>query len=144
MNLTGTGLAGSGGGSQSSDVALTVRNPGSNTVTVNSVTNSNPAFTAALSPAPPFTIEAGGTRTLTVRYTPKVVGLEQSAITFNLVGGSAILNLTGTGVATSVIAVTPSPVDFGTVAVGQTKDSTVLIANRGAGVLAVQSHCSPP
>lgn len=80
-----------------SSVTLTVKNPGNAAVTVNSVTSSNPVFSAD---PQSFTIDPAGTKPFTIRFAPTAEGSQQGVLTLNLAGGgTAVLNLTGTGVA---------------------------------------------
>ena len=53
---------------QSKDLSLTIRNVGTNQLTVNSLTSNNSQFSVP-SPTAPFTIAPGGQQTVTVRFT---------------------------------------------------------------------------
>lgn len=76
-------------------------------------------------PAAPFTIDAGGSMTLSVTYTPVDTGTDTGSlvITSNASTSPTSLQLTGTGTAPPpaaqpVINLNPSALDFGTAAVG--------------------------
>ena len=124
---------------QSSTVTLTVKNPGTTAVTVNTVSSTNTVFSAS---PQSFTIDAGGTTPFAVSFAPKIEGAQQSVLMLNLVGGgTATLNLSGSGVAVPVINVSPLNFNFGNVNVGANPAATaqVFVSNRGTGLLTIQS-----
>ncbi|MBI2884485.1 MAG: choice-of-anchor D domain-containing protein, partial [Candidatus Methylomirabilis oxyfera] len=99
-------------------------------------------------PAAPFTVAAGANTTLTVTYTPVDAGTDTGslAITSNASSSPTSLALTGTGSVSGppppnpqpTIGLTPTSLDFGTVAVGgPSGDLTTTIQNTGAASLEV-------
>lgn len=126
---------------QNKDLTVTIRNSGSAALTVNSISNSNARFSVT-SPATPFTVAAGGQQTVSVRFAPTGVGAQTGNLTLasnDRSRASVSVTLAGNGVTAAVptIDVTPTSLDFGTVAVGQGKDLTLTIRNTGNAVLNV-------
>ncbi len=88
-----------------------------------------------------YTLGAGQSRTVTVRFTPPASG----TFTCSVATGSdcAGVAATGTGTAAAVCGVSPASLSFGTVAVGSSVDKTFTITNQGGGTLSgsVTSAC---
>ncbi len=131
-------------------ITTSIQSAGNATLTVSSVApcaGTSAAFTTT--PAPPFTIPAGSSQTLTVRYAPTAVATDAGciALTSNDLA-VAVTNLAVTGTATAaaqrLIAVAPNPVSFGTVTVGGTLTKTVAVTNPGSGALTVSSIAACP
>jgi hypothetical protein len=93
-----------------------------------------------------FTLQPNASQTITVRFAPGSAASFNGTLTIasNDSASPAAVSLSGTGVAAlaPVIGVTPTALDFGTVAAGQTKDLTVTINNRGTAVLTINSGAS--
>ncbi len=114
----------------------------SQTVTLTNTSNSlitftNIAFSATNSrfslttPSLPFTLGAGQNITFTVSFTP--TDNSNQSITLNISNtctGTTSVNITGNG-CQPTLAATPSPVDFGTVNIGDTATRTVTVSNTG-------------
>jgi hypothetical protein len=83
---------------QTKDATLTVRNTGSASLTVSSLSLDSTAF-SALSPAWPFTVAAGGRQDITLRFAPKSAGAFSGKLTVSSNDRNVTVNLTGTGVA---------------------------------------------
>ncbi|PWB46008.1 MAG: hypothetical protein C3F12_08045 [Candidatus Methylomirabilota bacterium] len=98
-------------------------------------------------PAAPFTVAAGANTTLTVTYTPVDAGTDAGslAITSNASTSPTSLSLTGTGSVAPpppgqqpTIGLTPTSLDFGTVAVGEPAGELVTtIQNTGGASLEI-------
>lgn len=65
---------------QTKDVALTLRNSGAASLTVNSVTSSNTRF-SVVALTTPFTLAANSSRAITIRYAPAAVGAQTGTLT---------------------------------------------------------------
>lgn len=111
------------------------------TNTANSlITFTNIAFSAAntrfglTTPSLPFTLSAGQTQTFSVTFTPtdntnQTISLNIS----NTCTGTTTVNITGNG-CQPTLAATPSPVDFGTVNIGDSVTRTVTVTNSGCQI----------
>ncbi|MBK5291322.1 MAG: choice-of-anchor D domain-containing protein [Acidobacteriia bacterium] len=132
---------------QTKDLVLTVRNNGNATLTVNSVTSSNPRF-AMVVLSTPFNVGAGSLQYAIIRFSPTSAGLQTGTVTIasnDPATPSVTINVTGTGAGSAqgpIIEVTPASLDFGTVTSGQTKDLTLLVRNNGNATLTVNSITS--
>ena len=79
-----------------------------------------------------YSLHAGETATITVRYTPTTIGHTTSCPLVPTGAGCSMLTLIGEAVAPSpVCEVTPTTLDFGIVAPGTTKDLSCTIRNIG-------------
>ncbi len=127
---------------QTKDLSLAVSNTGSAALTVNTMQVSGVGF-SLVSPSTPFTVQPGGSQTVTVRCAPASAALLAGTVTIssNDPNSPASISLSGTGVAaaTPAIGVNPTSLNFGTVTVGQTKDMTVALSNTGSGQLTVSA-----
>jgi hypothetical protein len=138
--------------------SFVINNTGAGALTVNSlaITGANSADFAIISaPATPFTVTAGGTQTINVRFTPSAAGsrvasleIGNSDITeamYNVaIAGMGIdspeVNVAGAGIAIIDGDMTPGTLnntDFGTVLVGNTMANTFVISNSGYGNMVV-------
>lgn len=87
-------------GQSSSGTTITVNNTGGAAATGVAMSNSNASEFAVSGNTCGATINAGGSCALTVTYTPSGAGGDTATLTFNYAGGSLVVSLTGTGVAT--------------------------------------------
>ncbi|HET9594212.1 MAG TPA: CxxxxCH/CxxCH domain-containing protein [Anaeromyxobacteraceae bacterium] len=126
-------------------LTTTLQSVGNVSVTVSAVgrcSGTSAAYTTT--PAAPFTIPAGGSQVLTVRYAPTAAATDNGciAITSNDLY-SAVTNLPVTGVASSTpqptVALSPNPLDFGGVPVSSTAQRTLSVINTGTGPLTVSA-----
>ncbi|UCD20218.1 MAG: choice-of-anchor D domain-containing protein, partial [candidate division WOR-3 bacterium] len=82
----------------------------------------------------PYTLAAGESLVVTVRFEPLSSGVKPCTIET----GDALcsdVSCTGVGEDPPACAVTPTSIDFGTVTIGSSKDSTFTIKNTGGGTL---------
>jgi len=131
---------------QTRDLTVTVRNTGSANLTVNSIASSNARFSATL-PAPPFTVTAGASQTVTIRFSPTAAGPQSGTVTFNSndpATPARAVSVIGSGATAQAptIALDPATLAFGTVTVGQSRDLTVNVRNSGSANLTVNSITS--
>jgi hypothetical protein len=89
---------------QGQDLTLSVRNLGTATLTVNSITSDNQQFSVT-SPSTPFTVAAGSQQTVNVQFTPTLAGSQSATLSISSNDpdeATVSVALTGTGVAPSV------------------------------------------
>ncbi len=131
---------------QVKDMSVTVKNSGGAALNVTALTIDNAAFTVS-GPATPLTIAAGGQQAVSVRFAPTAAGAEQGTLTVasnDPKRPPVTVSLSGTGQAAvasqSNIDVSPLKLDFGTVAVGKSKDLDLTVSNAaGKSTLNVSS-----
>jgi hypothetical protein len=111
----------------SSSKVVTVKNAGSSSITLNSITGSG-YYTAVASGTTPCggTLASGKTCTMTVTFSPLVTGTSFGGITITDSGSvsTQVLNATGTGVLP--VTMSPGSLSFGTVSVGTTTAAQVV------------------
>jgi len=119
-------------GTTSSPQSITVNNTGTSSFTVNSVVASG-SYTKT-DTCSGSVIQAGGSCTVRVTFSPSSVGSQPGAITINDTTASSphVVGLTGTGA--SPISVTPALISFGNVSVGSTSGSHTMTVSNNTGV----------
>jgi hypothetical protein len=88
------------------------------------------------------TLNAGASCTVQVTFTPSQTGTRTGQLTIdaNIPGGQLTVGLTGTGVSSGAVQLSPVSISFGTVAVGTTSSALqVTVQNSGATALSVAS-----
>jgi hypothetical protein len=138
--------------------AFVINNTGAGALTVNTlaITGTNSAdFALVGAPTTPFTVAAGGTQTINIRFTPSAAGTRAASLDiansdvteamYNVsIAGVGVdspeVNVSGAG--TAIIDGDMTPVvsdntDFGTVIVGNSIANTFVITNSGYGNLVV-------
>jgi FG-GAP-like repeat/Abnormal spindle-like microcephaly-assoc'd, ASPM-SPD-2-Hydin/FG-GAP repeat len=123
---------------------LTITNTG--TVALNitgtSVSGTNSAdFTAALNTCS-SSVNPGSNCSLSITFTPSLVGAESATLTVtdNAGSGTQTVSLTGTGVGVPNAGVSPPSLSFGNQLQGTTSPAqTVTLSNTGTGALAISS-----
>jgi len=153
--LTGTGLApivevtpqslifGNVATGENLIMKLAVRNTGNAPLNISSITSSDPQFTISL-PTTTFTLPAGGSININVRFAPTSAGAKTGTLSINSNDPNRPrldVPMTGTGLAPA-IDVSPAGLGFGQVRLAQTKDLVVTIRNTGAAMLKVSSITS--
>jgi len=118
-----------------SSLTVTVTNTGTADLVVSSVTLSG----AGLSMSPltfPVTITAGSNRTVTVSFAPQSAGAVNGTATIasNASATPTVVSIQGTGVSQSVptLSLSPSPISFGSVIVGNTSSKNLTLTNASA------------
>jgi hypothetical protein len=122
---------------------LTVRNMGNAPLNISSITSSDQQFTISL-PTTTFTLPAGSSIKVNVRFAPTSAGAKTGTLSINSNDPSRPrldVPMTGTGLAPA-IDVSPAGLSFGQVRLAQTKDLVVTIRNTGAATLKVSSITS--
>ncbi|HYM09581.1 MAG TPA: choice-of-anchor D domain-containing protein, partial [Bryobacterales bacterium] len=127
---------------QTSDQTLWLRNKGNGPLAMQSLAIDNTVF-AAITPAAPLTIAAGGRQAVTVRFTPAAAGAQSGTLTIvsnDAASGTTTVMLTGGQTVSSSsgsIAVSPNTLDFGSINANTTKDLTLSVQNTGMASLTV-------
>jgi hypothetical protein len=117
---------------------ITLTNSGGTSVRVSAVKFSGPQYSLAKSL--PFTLSAGGSLTLDVRFAPTAKGWVGGRSTFTSNASNSILpfQVGGTGKAstasTGQLTITPVLVNFGSVPVGTTQTQSITMSASGASV----------
>jgi Abnormal spindle-like microcephaly-assoc'd, ASPM-SPD-2-Hydin len=128
---------------QSTDATLTIRNIGTGPLIVQALSVSGAQFSFVSFPPPPFTIAPSGQQAIVLRMRPIAAGPQVGLVTIvsnDAAKSPATVNLTGTGGANApAIDVSPATLDFGAVTVGQSKDLSLAISNKGAAPLAISA-----
>ncbi|MEP7339380.1 MAG: choice-of-anchor D domain-containing protein, partial [Acidobacteriota bacterium] len=122
---------------------LTVRNTGNAPLAITSITSSDPQFSASLLTGA-FTLPAGGSIIVNVRFAPASAGAKTGTLSINSNDPNRPrldVPMTGTGLAPA-IDVSPAGLGFGQVRLAQTKDLVVTIRNTGSATLKVSSIIS--
>ncbi|MFN8512852.1 MAG: choice-of-anchor D domain-containing protein [Chloroflexia bacterium] len=154
VNLTGNGV--SAGNAVASvdpavvnfgDVALntsaaqtvTVTNTGTGALGITGFTPSSAPFTISGNSCTVGTVlQPNASCSFAVTFAPTATGAASSSVVIasNVPGGSTTINVSGFGVS-SVIAFTPPPVNFGSVAIGSGSTLGLLVTNTGSGPLTI-------
>jgi Abnormal spindle-like microcephaly-assoc'd, ASPM-SPD-2-Hydin/Putative Ig domain len=128
-------------GGTTKDLTFTIGNTGNDILTVNALTVNGASFSVP-SPGTPVTVAAGGTATVTVRFTPNSISPFTGTLSIVSNGGSGSVALTGVG-AGGQVTVTPAQIDFGAISSGTTKTVALTVANSGNAPLAITSITNP-
>ena len=124
---------------QSLDKGLTVHNIGTDVLSVISITSDNAHFSVDSQDAS-FTVDPGGVRGVTVRFSPTAVGTQSGVLSIasnDPDAATIAIQLQGSGVGVPSISVAPDLLDFGRVDVGQSLDKALMVRNTGTAALSV-------
>ena len=121
--------------------SFTVQNTGAGTLSGNA---SVPAPFSIVSGSS-YSLGAGQSNIVTVRYSPTAVATNNQAVTFTGGNGAtAAVNGIATLAALPVISVSPPLQSFGSLAVGATADATFTVQNVGSGTLSGAASVAAP
>jgi hypothetical protein len=125
----------------SKSLALNISNSGNDTLTISSITTSNPRFTVAIDSRILLPGEAFDD---TVHFSPTVLGAVSANLTLtsNASTSPTILPMSGTGAGVMTMTIDHANISFGDVAVGAYKDTTLTITNTGNDSLRISSFTS--
>jgi hypothetical protein len=130
----------------SKSVSVTIKNTGTSSLSISAQALRAPASFSVSGMTIPKTLAAGASVVVSVRFAPTTTGSVSGYVTYlsNATNSTAQLSLSGTGVIASVasvgtVAMTPSSVSFGTVAIGTTNSQTVQLKNTGSKSLTISS-----
>ena len=124
----------------SKDLSFTVQNVGGGTLTGSASTAAPYSIVSGGS----FSLGAGASQTVVVRFSPTATGSTTGAVAFTSNGGNVSRAVSGTGGSPPVITVTPSSLSFGNVTVGSTKDLNFTVKNSGVGTLVGSASTGAP
>ncbi|WP_194904336.1 choice-of-anchor D domain-containing protein [Catenulispora rubra] len=125
-------------------LSVSIANTGTSAVTITGSTVPTAPFTATGLPANGSTLAAGASVSVTVTYAPTAAGDQTGTLVVASNAGSVSVPLTGTSVVgASHLTITPQPVAFGSVTVGQTATQVFDIANTGNIPLTI-TKAAPP
>ncbi|MEU0562216.1 choice-of-anchor D domain-containing protein [Dactylosporangium sp. NPDC006015] len=125
-------------------LGVSVTNTGTSAVTITGFTPPAAPFTATGVPATGTTLAAGASVSVSVRYAPVASGAANSSFIVTSSAGSVTVPVTGTAVTGAPqLTITPNPVQFGQVPVGQTATAVFDIANTGNITLTL-TKAAPP
>jgi hypothetical protein len=125
-------------------ISVSIVNTGTSAVTITGSTPPAAPFTASGFPANGSTIAAGASVSVAVTYTPTVAGSQTGSLSVAADAGSVQVPITGTAVTGAAhLTITPNPVAFGAVSVGQTATQTFDITNTGNITLTL-TKAAPP
>ena len=137
LSLSGASLDfGSVTAGTSKTMTMTVSNTGTASVTVSSASISTKYFSLS-APSLPVTILAGQSTPVALVFSPNAAGAfnATASITSNATNSAATLSLTGTGVASGQLAVSPGSESFGSVTVGGQSNQTVTLTNNSVSTV---------
>jgi hypothetical protein len=125
-------------------VGVTIANTGTTSVTISGSTPPTGPFTATGLPANGTVLAAGASVSVSVTYTPTVAGTQTGSLAVASTGGSVTVPITGTAVTGAAhLTITPNPLDFGSVVVGQSVTRTFDVANTG-NIMLTLTKAAPP
>ena len=113
----------------------TLTNSGTSSITVSSATISGSGFSRG-GLSLPLTLAAGHSVTFSVTFTPKTSGKASGSISVNSSASNSTLkvSLSGLGISSGQLAVSPATMNFGNVVVGASKSLTGMLSASGATV----------
>ncbi|OJT22113.1 hypothetical protein BO221_25620 [Archangium sp. Cb G35] len=121
---------------------VTVRNTGSGSIVISGISMSgSSAFTLVTPPSTPFTLPAGGSQGLSVKFSPSSLTSETGVITFtaeDLELKTFSVSVFGRGVKPSIV-LGPNPLAFGKQRVGTDRTLPVTVRNTGSGPIRISS-----
>lgn len=129
---------------QTKDLALTLRNLGTDPLIVNSISINNSRFSLVFASFP-LTVGPSGITILQVRFAPVTAGAQIGTLTISsndAANPTVNIALRGNGVGTASsprIAVDVTNIEFGPVRIGETDERTFSIKNTGTAPLVIQS-----
>ncbi|MCL0083854.1 choice-of-anchor D domain-containing protein, partial [Thermodesulfovibrionales bacterium] len=129
---------------QPEDLSFTVTNTGGGTLTGSATV---PAGPFSIVGASDFSLVAGASASITVRFSPTAAGSFSETVSFTSNGGDLTRGVSGTGVlpGVPVLSVTPDPsLDFGSVIVTQSRDLDFTVTNTGGGTLTGSATVAAP
>ena len=138
LSLSGSSLDfGSVTAGTSKTLSMTVSNTGAGSATVTSVSISTQYF-ALSAPSLPVTVLAGQSTLVSLVFSPNAAGAFNATVSIvsnASNSGTATFSLTGTGVASSQITLSPASKSFGSVTVGSQSSQTVILTNNSASTV---------
>lgn len=133
---------------QNAQQTITIRNDGTDALTINSINSLTPPFSIASNNCPiaPSTLAVGASCQVVVRFAPTSPGGVSSRVTISSNDpdeGTVTVNVSGTGVVIPDIRVVPSTLNFDTKPVGSVTNLNLTVSNIGAADLNITSVSNP-
>ncbi|MCU1461618.1 MAG: legume lectin beta domain protein [Acidimicrobiales bacterium] len=123
---------------------ITIYNGRAGALTISSVTPPAAPFGAASLPAAGTNVPGKSSLSASVSFAPTAAGTFNGSLVLNdNLGETITVPLKGNGVPPGHLTITPTTVDFGTIATGTAKTLTFDVGNTGAGPLVI-SKAKPP
>lgn len=132
------------GSTKSQAISLTNSSAsGGPSVTFSQVTTTGAGF-GVTTGALPIMLDPGESATITVAFSPKKAGAVTGALSITVVGASdpASVPLSGTGLGASQLGVSPSTLNFGSVAVGSSLNKTGILSAGSSDVTVTSANWS--
>lgn len=130
----------------SSTQTLTITNTGGSGTSINNAAVTGGGFTLQ-APALPASIEAGQSVSFSVTFLPSTTGAKQGSLSVSgaTKQASVTVSLAGTGVQQTApaISITPTSINFGSVAIGATSTQSVTLVNTGNANLNITQMAGP-
>lgn len=128
---------------QNKILSFTITNTGNKTLNVNSLTiGGSSAFSVTSPAALSFTVAAGASQAVTVRFTAAALNNYAGTLAIASDGGSQTVTLQGQGTA-GILNASPSQLDFGTASLNSTVSKSVVLTNTGNAPLNVAGISNP-
>lgn len=115
---------------------LTVTNTKGSTANVTQINVSGAGFSYSSPSSVPFKLAVGQSATLAVTFTPGTAGTATGSVAISISGGATPgpTSLTGTGLSSGQLGLTPTSMNFGTVAVGTPVSQTGSLSAAGTDI----------
>jgi hypothetical protein len=125
-------------------ISVSIVNTGTSAVTITGSTPPSAPFSATGFPANGSTLAAGASVAVSVTYTPTATGTQTGFLSVASNAGSVTVPITGAAVTGAAhLTITPNPLSFGSVVVGQSSTQTFDITNTGNITLTL-TKAAPP
>jgi len=123
--------------------SATLRNIGSQALTVQGVTLPSAPFSTSGVPTVGSTIAPGAEVTVNVSFAPTAVGLFTDAIGLTTTGGNVSIPVSGTATTAPHMSINPTTIPYGDVPVGGTRSLSFTVTNDGGGPLTITRSKAP-
>jgi hypothetical protein len=122
-------------------LAIRISNSGNDTLTISSITTTNPKFTVTIASK---VLAPGASFDDSVRFSPTAIGPVSGNLTLtsNAPSSPTVVPLSGTGASEVTVTIDHANISYGDVVVGAHKDTTVTITNTGNDTLRISSFTS--
>lgn len=130
------------GGNKTSSLAISNSASSSQSIAVSQISITGAGFSLSAPPAMPLVLAAGQSATLSIKFSPTSAGSKSSTLSImsDAADPSTTVTLSGDGLAAGQLAVSPSTMNFGSVAVGSStalngtltaSSSTITVSSAG-------------
>ncbi len=122
---------------------VTFSNVGGAPLTINAVDSPAAPFTISGAPAVGAQLASGASITLTVTFSPTVLGTYADSVSLATTAGTGTVQLSGSCTPPAVLTITPITLPYQEVGVGSTKTGTFTLTNTGGSTLTI-TKSKPP